>query len=102
MSGLPETRILRLRALRFCGDLSYCLYLTHMMVMNLYDALLGLLGHPPSVLSFRGLMVRAAAVLAGSFMIAVISQRYLEQPALRLKRFLKPRVVNRQQLSAVA
>jgi peptidoglycan/LPS O-acetylase OafA/YrhL len=90
-SGLMETFILRLWPLRICGDLSYCLYLTHMMVMDAYDASLRLLGYPLSLTSFRGLVVRAVAVLAGSFMIAAISRRCLEHPALRLKRFLEPR-----------
>jgi hypothetical protein len=72
-----------------------------MMVMNAYDTVLRLLGHPPGVLSFWSLD-HAAAVLGGSFMIAVISRRCLEQPALRLKRFLEPRAGNQQRLSAAA
>jgi peptidoglycan/LPS O-acetylase OafA/YrhL len=81
LSGLAETRILRLWPLRIFGDLSYCLYLTHMMVMDAYDALLKFLGYPLSVTSFHGVVVRATAVLVGSFIIAVLSRRYLERPA---------------------
>jgi peptidoglycan/LPS O-acetylase OafA/YrhL len=100
-SGLAETTILRFWPLRICGDLSYCLYLTHMMVMDAYDTTLHFLGYSSS-LSFRGLVIRATAVLAGSFAIAVGSRRYLEQPALRLKRFLKRSPDGRRQLSTAA
>jgi peptidoglycan/LPS O-acetylase OafA/YrhL len=39
-SGHSQTRILRSWPLRICGDLSYCLYLAHCMVMSAYDAVL--------------------------------------------------------------
>jgi peptidoglycan/LPS O-acetylase OafA/YrhL len=102
LSGLAETRILRLWPLRIFGDLSYCLYLTHMMVMDAYDALLKFLGYPLSVTSFHGVVVRATAVLVGSFIIAVLSRRYLERPALRLKRFFQSGAGNGRRMPAAA
>ena len=102
MSGLTETRILRLRPLRICGDLSYCLYLVHMMVMDAYDAGLKHSGYPSAVTSFRGVLVRAVVVTAGSFLVAAISQKYLERPALRAKRLFEPYVAQSQQPVAVA
>ena len=86
-SGRSQTRVLRARFLGFCGDLSYCLYLSHCMVMDGYDAALRALHHAPAVADFRGVLLRAGVVLAASFAIAAVTRASLEQPALRAKRF---------------
>jgi peptidoglycan/LPS O-acetylase OafA/YrhL len=87
--GSFQTRILRNWPLRISGDLSYCLYLVHCMVMDAYDAGLKALGYLPAVAGFRGILMRAAIVLAVTFIIAAVSRVILEKPALRLKRFFE-------------
>lgn len=89
-SRLPRTRLLRLRPLRICGDLSYCLYLSHCMVMDSYDVSLKHLGYAPAVTSFGGIVVRATVVLVVCFIIAAISRAVIERPARRAKRFFEP------------
>ncbi len=90
MSGRPEAHIFRLWPLRLSGDLSYCLYLCHCMVMDAFDTGWKLLGHSAATMNFGGIVVRAAAVLAVSFIIALISRAVIERPALRAKRFFEP------------
>lgn len=89
-SGRAETRLLRNRWLRTCGDLSYCLYLIHCMLMDGYDAALREMGYPPGTATLGGIVFRAGVVLAASFAIAAVSRVALEQPALRLKRYFEP------------
>jgi peptidoglycan/LPS O-acetylase OafA/YrhL len=99
---LTRTRLLRLRWLRICGDLSYCLYLGHMMVMDAYDGTLKLLGYPPAVASLGGVVVRGAAVLAVCFIVAAISRVAIEKPALRAKRFFGPAAGKLRKVAAAA
>ena len=89
MSELPQTRILRTRALTILGELSYCLYLVHCLVMDAYDASLKALHYRP-IADFKSVVLRAIVVVALSIAIAVISRNVLELPALRLKRFFEP------------
>jgi peptidoglycan/LPS O-acetylase OafA/YrhL len=93
MSGQSQTSILRIWPLRLCGELSYCLYLIHCMVMDGYDAALHALRQPPAITNFQGILIRAAAVLAVCFAVAVISRNVIERPALRLKRFFEPSAI---------
>jgi len=87
--------LLRHRSLRICGELSYCLYLVHMLVSDGYDTLVQRFvpGFEPMLGSFGALLVRAAAVLAISFGLALLSRRYLERPALQLTRYLERKPV---------
>lgn len=89
MSLLPQTRILRIRALTTLGELSYCLYLVHCLVMDGYDASLRALHYRPAA-DFRSIALRGAVVVGISLAIAAISRKILELPALRLKRFFEP------------
>ena len=89
-SGRRQTGVLRNRVLCICGDLSYCLYLVHCMVMDAYDGSLRAFGFPPEATGFRAILIRGAVVLAASFLIAAVSRAVLEQPALRAKRFFQP------------
>lgn len=92
--GSRLTGILRNRVLRLFGDLSYCLYLVHMLVMDGYDAVFGRMA-PLQLSPFSALLLRAVTVLAFSVGIALLSRRFLEIPALRWKRYLerKPELV---------
>jgi peptidoglycan/LPS O-acetylase OafA/YrhL len=89
-SSRSDTRFLRSPLLRVCGDLSYCLYLSHCRVMDAYDkAYTALVGSSPT-LDFRGVLLRAVAVLVGSFAIAAVSRVAIELPALRARKFFQP------------
>ena len=89
-SGRPQTGFLRARPLRLTGNLSYCLYLSHCMVMDAYDNAYRALYHAPPASDFRSVLIRAVAVLAVSYSIAAVSRIVLELPALRAKRFFQP------------
>jgi peptidoglycan/LPS O-acetylase OafA/YrhL len=89
LSGRSQTGFLRTRPLRLAGDLSYCLYLSHCMVMDAYDGAYRALYHAAPTADFRGVLIRAAAVIVASFAIAAVSRVALELPALRAKRFFQ-------------
>ena len=82
------TALMRLRPLRWCGDLSYCLYIIHFLVFDIWNRLLG--KYPPSLVASLGkfgtLCLRAAIVYVTCFLIAELSHRYFEGPILKLKR----------------
>ncbi|MDP9170045.1 MAG: acyltransferase [Acidobacteriota bacterium] len=88
-SGSAPTAILRNRFLKFAADLSYCLYLIHFLVINAYDNVFQRLGWPRAA-TFPAIATRAAIVLVLCFLLAALSRKFLEAPALRLKRFFTP------------
>jgi peptidoglycan/LPS O-acetylase OafA/YrhL len=73
--------------LAFFGNVSYGLYLIHMMIFNCFDAL----QHRffPDVPSFKGhfavMLVRFLVAGSLSVVVAALSRRYFEQPFLNLK-----------------
>jgi peptidoglycan/LPS O-acetylase OafA/YrhL len=75
---------LRNRFLRYTGLISYGLYLTHKIPLDLAQAL-HLDRHPIYILP---------AMFAGSYALATASWFLLEQPFLRMKRFFAPVRVN--------
>jgi peptidoglycan/LPS O-acetylase OafA/YrhL len=88
-SGSRAAAPLRSRFLRLTGDLSYCLYIIHFMVRDAYDASVARFGIDlrPGAYLFARVALRAVVVMAASYAIAELSRKYLEQPALRLKRY---------------
>jgi peptidoglycan/LPS O-acetylase OafA/YrhL len=90
--GTKWTAPLRWRFLQLSGTLSYCLYLVHLSVGDGYEYLLKRSGVSPVqyVGASGAMLMRAAAILLGSFGIALLSRKYLENPFLSLKdRFTK-------------
>jgi len=83
------TSMLRTRVMRIFGDLSYCLYMIHMLVMDGYDALVSRVWPTQelAVGAFGALTARAIAVLVFSVGVALLSRHFLELPALRLNRY---------------
>jgi peptidoglycan/LPS O-acetylase OafA/YrhL len=75
------------RILRFFGDISYGLYLIHMMVFNVFDNLQRWL--LPVTPIFKGhfeiMLIRFLVAGSAAVGLAVLSRRYLEEPFLRLK-----------------
>jgi peptidoglycan/LPS O-acetylase OafA/YrhL len=87
MRGTAITAPLRWRFARLSGDLSYCLYLVHMTVGDLYQEAVRRLGIDFG--SYGDVVVRSVVMVAVSFGLALVSRKYLEQPALRLKRYFE-------------
>jgi len=93
MPGRLVSNLLRTEGLRLSGDLSYCLYMIHTFLMDSYDALTDRF-YPAAELAlgpFGALLVRAIAVLLAAFGLALLSRRFLELPALRLRHYLEPK-----------
>lgn len=86
--GSPWLKLLRSRFARFTALLSYCLYLVHLPLGDLYYWILhrwgvsdiGALG------GWGALLVRASVIILTSYAIAMISQKVLEGPFMRLRR----------------
>jgi peptidoglycan/LPS O-acetylase OafA/YrhL len=95
-SGLGRLAILRSRPLQICGDFSYCIYLTHVLLMDAYDSavLTSHIALPAS--AFGRVLLRATVIVVASFCVAAISRRYLELPALSLKKFFQPRAAREE------
>jgi peptidoglycan/LPS O-acetylase OafA/YrhL len=87
--SLPAlTALMRLRPLRWCGDLSYCLYIIHFFIFDTWNWLFG--KYPPGLVSSLGrfgtLCLRAGIVYLVCFLVAELSRRYFEGPILKMKR----------------
>ena len=88
MSGSRMTAILRILPLTLLGDLSYCLYLIHIPVVDLLDLVFAQFMDLHSQMSkFAFISLRAAIALAIALIIAALSKKFLERPVLRLKRY---------------
>ena len=79
--------MVRLRPLRFFGEISYGLYLVHLLIFDSYDWFVRRYGWQPihaggrfGALTFRFLCAGIAATV-----VAYFSRRYFEEPFLRLK-----------------
>jgi peptidoglycan/LPS O-acetylase OafA/YrhL len=65
----------------FFGDISYGLYLIHLLLFQIYDRLNGVgFRHDPRLLLVRFVIANGLAIL-----VATLSRRYFESPVLRLK-----------------
>jgi peptidoglycan/LPS O-acetylase OafA/YrhL len=89
----PGSRIaapLRSATAKHIATLSYCLYLVHLPLMDLYDWTVSRTKLNDAALGLTGkIAMRALIVLIVSFAIAALSQRYLEAPFMRLRSRLK-------------
>lgn len=87
-AGSPATAILRSRFLSLCGELSYCIYLIHLLIFASWDALVerGILSLP-QMPPFGEITLRVAVVVPVTFGVAWLSFRYYETPFLRMKRY---------------
>src|SRR5579872_860615 len=87
LQGSAATAFLRIPLMRISAELSYCVYLIHLCVGDGYHWLLdrfsvdlpALIGAQPAWIC------QCIAVLVGSFGLAALSKKYLEEPCLRLK-----------------
>jgi peptidoglycan/LPS O-acetylase OafA/YrhL len=73
--------------LLFFGEISYCLYLIHMLCWMLYDRLFG----DAYLTHASALLVRFVVANGIAILLATLSTRYFENPIMRLKeRLLRP------------
>jgi peptidoglycan/LPS O-acetylase OafA/YrhL len=79
------TAPLRWSFARLTGDLSYCLYLIHLALIDGYMAVFR--RYVSTGFTFSQLMVRFVVVVAASYVLALLSRRFLERPFLSLKRY---------------
>lgn len=88
-SGSRYTAILRHPFALFSAGLSYCIYLIHVVMGEVYYWILNRIG-VDELVSFGlsgSMLARTLAVFGLSIGVAWLSQRYLEAPFLRLKRY---------------
>lgn len=71
--------------LRFFGDISYCLYLVHLLVFIAFDRLTLHFFHIELNRTFSGLCIRFVISVSCTVAVACISKHLLEEPFLRLK-----------------
>jgi len=88
LRGHWSTAIFRSRFAQVTAELSYCIYLIHVGVLDAYFHFTGPLVRPwlrDTLGAFGEAMVSAAVILAITFLLAQLSRKYLETPFLRLK-----------------
>lgn len=87
LRGTSYTSPLRWRFAKLSGDLSYCIYLVHLTVGDLFQEALQKLG--VDLGPYGTWIVRSIVVVGASFGLALLSRKFLEEPALRLKRYFE-------------
>jgi peptidoglycan/LPS O-acetylase OafA/YrhL len=83
----PWSSLVQPRILRFFGEISYGLYLLHMLIFNIFDNIEhDFFPHIPSFKNHFGVTV-VRFLICGSLSIgsAYLSRRYFEDPFLRLR-----------------
>lgn len=87
--GGNGTRFLRTKFASLTSDYSYCIYLIHLSLGDLYYWVLRSYAVNDVVLlgAVGALGIRSLAVVGSSFFLAHLSKRFLEDPFLRLKIF---------------
>lgn len=83
------TSFLRHPFARLSGNLSYCIYLIHLSLGDGYQYAIHHLGlHPECTVGNLGSVILRGIIMVGSsFVVAMASRKYLEEPFLRLKRY---------------
>jgi peptidoglycan/LPS O-acetylase OafA/YrhL len=91
LRGVPALSFLRSRPARITADLSFCLYLVHVPLVELFAYVSHAL--VPNISTWSPVIlapVRATVVLIAAFGIATLSRRYLELPAMRMRAAFLP------------
>lgn len=83
-SGLRPLYLLRSRLFVFFGEISYCMYMSHTFVMQIYDHYTDFTQSGDSFLYLR----RITIVLAITIVLCVISRYTLELPVQSLRRYV--------------
>jgi peptidoglycan/LPS O-acetylase OafA/YrhL len=84
----PYVAFLRHPFARLSGSLSYCIYLVHLSIGDSYQFVVEHFGwHPDKLVGGLGsVILRGVVMIFSSFIVALISRKYLEEPFLSLKR----------------
>lgn len=89
VDGSPASRLVGARILRTLGKYSYAVYLVNLPMAHAFDALWPRgVSTLPSAVRPLGAMAWMLGALAASLTVAWLSWRVLEQPVLRLKRYV--------------
>ena len=83
-TGSAALSPLRSRPLTFFGLISYCLYMSHLYILRLWETYFG----PVQGTDTVQLAVRFFAVLAATVALCVVSRYALELPATKLRRYV--------------
>ncbi|MBI1735581.1 MAG: acyltransferase [Candidatus Rokubacteria bacterium] len=88
LRGTRWTSPLRGSFAKLSGDLSYCMYLIHLCVGDVYEDLVHRAAWQPATMlgPFGAVLLRSIVVVGVSFGLALLSWRFFERPILRLKR----------------
>jgi peptidoglycan/LPS O-acetylase OafA/YrhL len=81
--------------LRFLGEISYGLYLVHVIVFDAFDHITAGDGFPTLAGNISALMLRFLVASGLSIVIALCSRRIFEEPFLRLKKRLSSGLLDR-------
>jgi peptidoglycan/LPS O-acetylase OafA/YrhL len=79
--GTFWTSPLRWSFMRLIGALSYCLYLIHISVGEIYQALIG----RKLPVTMPAVYLRGVVMITAAILLAMISKRFIEDPCLHLK-----------------
>jgi peptidoglycan/LPS O-acetylase OafA/YrhL len=87
--GSAYTAFLRCRPARITADLSYCIYLIHLFVGDMYYRLFHFMTFDDVARlgAVGSLVLRILVVGTATFGLAALSKKFLEDPFLRLKRY---------------
>jgi peptidoglycan/LPS O-acetylase OafA/YrhL len=87
-TGRPESAFMRVPFFLLTADFSYCLYLIHTPLIDVYQAVVGrFFPALPDALGPLGTnLLRTAIILVASYALAALSNRFIEQPFLRMGR----------------
>jgi peptidoglycan/LPS O-acetylase OafA/YrhL len=87
LHGDAVTAPLRSRFMQWTAALSYCMYLVHNIVGDMYLVALRSLHWDPRALlgPAAAFWLQAAVIVAATYALAALSRRYLENPFLRMK-----------------
>lgn len=86
----PLRHYVQCRPLRFFGDISYGLYLYHLLFFNLYDYMANRLHLVETSSSLRFLLFRFLIVSVVAVTASYVSRKWFENPFLSLKQKLTP------------
>jgi peptidoglycan/LPS O-acetylase OafA/YrhL len=85
-SGAPIFALLRTPVAVTTAALSYCIYLVHRPLLDVYDTFILRMPVLTSLTLPENTSLRAIVVVAASYAVAIVSRKYLELPLMRLGR----------------
>jgi peptidoglycan/LPS O-acetylase OafA/YrhL len=84
-AGRPITAPLRSRVMRITADFSYCIYLVHLPLAELYQHLAPTIPQLAKLPQGLQATLQLTCVLTACYLVAWFARRYIELPLLRRK-----------------